>query len=244
MQIWLFDTTTTVAKFELLLASTYNTSCLTQVRHLRFDAQSFLLTAGTDGHVTFWPLSTFEGKEDAKGDGQGNKLNSENLSPQMEISWQKRHSIHLSSVKCMTVVYLSDEDAIIATGGDDNSVALTRLTKPMTGFDTPICSTLLMRKAHASAVTAIQLVAHLDTDNLANQHRYRLLTSSNDQRLKSWTLCVDTRKAGVKGFSVTKEANLHTGIADVSCMEVVDSNAGRTSVIIGGIGLETLSIDG
>ncbi|KAL9121689.1 MAG: hypothetical protein Q9187_001755 [Circinaria calcarea] len=231
-------------KFELLLASTYNTSCLTQVRHLRFDVQSFLLTAGTDGHVTFWPLSKFEGKQDAQGNGQGNKLNSEHLSPQMEISWQKRHFIHQSSVKCMSVVYLSDEDAIIATGGDDNSVALTRLTKPITGLGTPICSTLLMRKAHASAVTAIQLIAHLETDSLANQHRYRLLTSSNDQSLKSWTFSVDTSKGGVKGFSVAKEADLHTGIADVSCMEVVDSNTGKTSVVIGGIGLETLSIGG
>ena len=171
-------------------------------------------------------------------------LDSEYNLPQMQISWLKRHQIHQSSVKSMAIVRLSEGDVMIATGGDDSSIAITALSYSMRTSSTPAFSTLVISRAHAATITAIQMKASVHKGSLPTQSRYRLLTSGNDQRLKSWILSVDTSKLGVEGLLVTKEENLYTGIADVSCMEVVSGDSDALSVIVGGIGLETLRVGG
>lgn len=244
MQIWRFDTTAIETKFELLLTSTYNTSCLTQVNYLRLGTESFLLTAGTDGHIAFWPLATFTGEQMVVEHGQTVKLDAEYDFPEMQISWRKRHQIHQSSIKCMAITCLSEKDAMIATGGDDNSIAITLLSHSTTEPRLPVFSTLLIPRAHAATITAIQLKALVDKDTLPTQSRYRLLTSGNDQRLKSWILSVDISEPGVERLLVTKDEDLYTGIADVSCMKVLPGDTSAHSVIVGGIGLETVRIGG
>jgi len=148
---------------------------------------------------------------------------------------------------------------LLATAGDDGAVAFSRMSlaktaekevqsqsavvPPITQQGTlrafsAVISTLLIPKAHASAVTALQLLDSR-SEGMSNSKKYRFVTSGNDQRLKTWLLTIDIDKPGVEGFAVSKVHNQATAVADVSSMDlVINEEAGMRGVVIAGIGLE------
>ena len=214
-----------------------------QSKYLQFGGHSFLLTAGTDGHIALWPLGRayFEiifDNDDDDDVRQSSRRAVRSINEQMK--WNQRHHIHQSSIKCLTVLHVSSTDIIVGSGGDDNALAFTRITFNKLDSATPECATLLVPRAHASTITGIQCINHSGAmDTKTRKISFHLITVSNDQRLKSWTLNVNREKAGVDGFVVRKRRNTYSSIADASCM-VVGSRQGDGDqvVIVAGIGLE------
>ncbi len=177
-----------------------------------------------------------------------------------------RFKIHQNCIKCLSTVQLSDNEVLLATAGDDGAVAFSRISSakttgkellsPQTADSlidlqetlhksSAATSTLLLPKAHASAVTALQLLdSNPKSEGPDTLKQYRFVTSGNDQRLKTWLLTIDIDKPGVEGFAVSKVRNEATAIADVSSMDLVrNDEAGTRAVVVAGIGLEVWSME-
>ena len=236
--------------FSLLLEGSYTTHCLTQATHIHLSPNEwFLCTSSTDGHLAFWPL-TKALKEHGYMflDHQCISWDPEMASdsPTTTISWQHPIPIHQNSIKSLAHVKLSDRDILMVTGGDDQSLAFTRLTirgLSSTNIDFSH-ATLLLPNAHASAVTA---VTSLGDEDLDSHIVYRFASVGNDQRLKTWDLVHDLEQAGVQGLRFKKGCDKHTTVADASAMEGFrsrDEEDQMDKVCVVGIGMETWSVDG
>ena len=190
--------------------------------------------------MIWWPLSkVLDVNEKSEG-----IIASENASSKKPLTWTKCFRIHQSSIKCMDILLISEADIIITTGGDDNSIAFTRLSCLSKEPCDPTCSILRIAKAHASTITSIQHTPSTKCrDSLFTEYSYRIISSSNDQRLKSWLLSVDTSRPGVEGLTVMKEDNVYSEIADASCMAILPRGSNGTTAIVAGVGLEIRNID-
>ena len=145
----------------------------------------------------------------------------------------------------MAVARVSDNETILATAGDDGAIAFSRLAisykedQQASLSDIPLAfSTLLISKAHASAVTALRSL-NVDYSGVQDQRRYNFVTSGNDQMLKAWYIEVDLDRPGVEGFSVRRCHNTSTSVADLAYIEPVNA----TQVVLAGIGMEIWSAD-
>lgn len=222
--------------FRLLSEGSYTTYCLTQATHLHMNEALLggLCTAGTDGHLAFWSLP------DALRSGHHHANSPENLSttptkPEAKgtsppFIWTTRTAIHQNSIKALDRATLSPSEHLIATGGDDGALALTRvcirkLHEEM-AFDT---TSLLIPSAHASAVTGVVFLGEdesgcgsNDQDDITNKHnndkndKHRntandysdrksrsitLASVSNDQRLKFWCIRINDEPPGDRAES-------------------------------------------
>ncbi|KAK7607626.1 WD40-repeat-containing domain protein [Phyllosticta paracitricarpa] len=227
-----YTSTPSTKTFRLVQTGTYATSCLTQVIHL--DHRHFL-TAGTDGHVTFWPNS------------QAPSLSDEETavdSPRTELSFSTRKMIHQSTVKALSHQHVTADTALLLTGGDDNAVALS-LIKTRDDIESKIASvsvsTLLMPTAHAATVTASALLRCSKDEN-----RFLAVTSGNDQRVKVWEVTLDLGKEGVEGVDIRCVADEPTAVADVSDMAVLgyeEEEERKRTVVLVGVGMDAWTLD-
>ena len=225
--------------FELLHTGVYNTCCLTRTNILRLGTVRFLLTASTDGHIVVWPLSEAQETNNTI----GHTTSHEDFPSQTPLIWTKRYRIHQSSIKCIEILELSKQDSIVVTGGDDNSIAFTRVTGNTKEPYYPIFVSVRIPRAHASTITSIRFISHtVSKDRRFATGPYRIVTSSNDQRLKTWLLSVDTTQPGIDGLSVTRQENIYSEVADASCMATIPRGANGATLVVAGVGLEMWKI--
>ena len=243
----------------------YTSYCLTQVVTVSLAGSLYLFTASTDGHVALWPLNL--DLEDG-GEGGTEFCSYETIKGRIQLrpilAWIARFPIYQNCIKCLSIVRLSDMEVLLATAGDDGAIAFSRivlsgsakeeasselsdsLQRDHDSFPSlaiPLISTLMISKAHASAVTALQYLGYDSEDSPSVRRRYRFATSGNDQRLKTWLLSIDMAQPGVEGFAVAKGQNVTTAVADIAAMDIVESDEERAQgVVIAGIGLECWSI--
>ncbi len=130
-------------------------------------------------------------------------------------------------------------DCLIITGGDDGALAITRRVQSNASVQ-PITSTLLIPKAHAAAINAVEYlreIAHA-VDKPLRTHVF--VSSGNDQRLKTWVVQVKDNGMPcnlIDGVAVRLYGNQHTSVADASSLSAI-STAKGTGVIVAGIGME------
>ena len=230
--------------FEWLFIGVYTNCCLTQAHHYIFNQNAYLFTASTDGHVAFWNLTeALRAKAIGTSDSRLRALATEASREPLAISWQHRARIHQSTVKCMAILRVDHGQAMVATGGDDNALALTRVSFGRTDRTPVAASTIVIPHAHASAITAL---APMPSAASAHDKLWsvRLATSSNDQRLKFWSVALDVNKDGVDGLDVRREANEPTAVADVSSMTVMAAGPGAVRVVVCGAGMEIWQTQG
>ncbi|GME28555.1 hypothetical protein GTA08_BOTSDO12933 [Neofusicoccum parvum] len=226
-------TSTPSAKiFNLIHVGTYLTSCLTQTIHL---STSLLLTAGTDGHIAFWPLpSPTTAPSDA------------DPSDPLPLTFISRTRLHQSTIKSLAHIALSHTTTLLLTAGDDNAIAFTLLHQATTdNSDPPDTSTLLIPRAHAATITGAVLLA---APANATEHDTRLfaVTSGSDQRVKVWAIAVSLDRAseGVEALRVTRVGDEGTAVADVSdvvCLAAPSPSEDRTVVVVG-VGMEAWKV--
>ncbi|KAH7058708.1 WD domain-containing protein [Macrophomina phaseolina] len=229
-------TSTPAAKtFSLLYAATYLTSCLTQATRLN---TSLLLTAGTDGHIAFWPLpnpSAF----------QSTPMDAETLvSPDpLPLAFLTRKRIHQSTIKSFASHRLSSTLTVLLTAGDDNAIAFT-LLQSGESVDCSHTSTLFIPRAHAATVTGVVLLASQPVEKHSST-RLLAVTSGSDQRVKLWEVVINVEKASVDGLNVKRLADQGTAVADVSDVVALAADAGddRRTVVVVGVGMEAWTVD-
>lgn len=221
-------------KFSLLSTGLYSTFCLTQAAELNFNGSSpTLCTASTDGHLALWPLEIALSRKEVLSMSRGGSSKS--------LQWATRIQVHRNSIKSREILYISTTEAILATGGDDGALAFTRLVS--TGTTTPpMHSTLLIPRAHASAVTAIVSLGKNSRNSTNKMRTFDLASVGNDQRLKIWKISVDLHQAEVRGIKVKKWADLYTSVADASSLDVYQDADERRWLYVAGIGIECWKI--
>jgi WD40 repeat protein len=245
IRVWFFSPSLPDGKFQLLITERYTTCCLMQVKIAKLGPTLYLITAGSDGCIALWPLSAAIGRRDEQYDSSSQPSLQDYQRPEPQIGLALRHKIHQNSVKCCTVYRLSLDEVLLVTGGDDNAIALTRITKDSTSSSTSaVCATLLIPRAHASAVTGLKF---LDSSSVASVSAtclsLRFVSAGNDQCLKTWIVAVDMNRVGVAGMSVRKELKLNSSIADASCMEAIPGLSSKScGVMIAGIGVEQIDL--
>ena len=193
----------------------YGSFCLTQVHFRSSSTNTFMtiLAAGTNGYLYADDLHTTPSNRSAR-------------------------RIHQSSIMSMDCIDLGIQ-RLIATGGDDNSLALT-LLEP-----TGDLRTTLIPKAHAAALTAIKIVHH---EEYLVGHAAVILTVGNDQRVKAWEIRLHT-SGGLSDhqLQITRLQEAWTCVADVSNIELLGSVRENAlglelDVVIVGVGMEVLQI--
>ncbi|KAF1841882.1 WD domain-containing protein [Cucurbitaria berberidis CBS 394.84] len=226
-----------VVKWQPIARGTYFTSCLTQCTFL---SPQRILTIGTDGHAVVWPLSP--------------DMNQSTVDSSYSVStliWQHPARIHQNSSKAMVSHALNKDMNLIASGGDDGSLAflLTRTAlahssaAPATSYASP---PVLIQRAHASAITACAVTSH--------QSRIFIITSGNDEWVRLWEVTVqniDGRPNSKEATSiedwivVKRHKKIKTHVADVSSMAIVDSGGGvlDARVLLCGVGMEVIRVE-
>ena len=199
VKLWKYDSKT----WTLARSGNYLTACLTQILSLDTVESAMLLTTATDGHLGIW---------DGKPAGE-------------HLVWNTRRQIHQDAILAVEVYDLHDGSYLIITGGDDNAVALTRVTARGD------LSTLTLPRAHAAAVTGLSISSQSQTQLL-------LVTTSIDQRVKLWRVDVDTDRPGIDGINVQRLANVSTAVADVSSMALYGFEDGAVGVLVCGVGMD------
>lgn len=198
-----------------------------------------VLTAGTDGYTTVWPVTPKVISSAAE---------STNLLP--TLSWEQPMRIHQSSSK--TMVALQNDDFVgklVVSGGDDGSLAVLAMgqawSSPSPG-NAYATSPVVRNRAHASAITACA--------TLGDKFRGLIVTAGNDGWVRLWEVCVRSEgdipygpftKFGDSIVSFEPIGKIKTGVADVSSMAVLDAKESEPEarVLICGVGMEIVRIE-
>lgn len=206
-----------------------------------------LCTASSDGRLVFWDIAkalptlglVIRG-------GQLHESVSEERAQAGIIKWQQRARVHQSSIKCLTVIP-DGLSVLIVSGGDDNAMSFTHVVPNAEGEYALSCSTLLVPRAHACAVTAMAQLpptwssSHPESAKGAIR-RYGIATSSNDQRLKLWSITIASKEGEGDTIDVGRRANMYSAVADISSMDLMGLMPLGPRIVLGGVGLDIWKI--
>lgn len=207
--------------FALVCEGLFTGACLTQARHLEMSCVAgslHVVTASTDGHIALWRGSSSSGR--------------------YELVQTLR--VHQSSVKSLVMTRLTGRRRGfgLVTGGDDNALAWTLLTReegkaPDAATKSPCYRAELgtvVRRAHAAAITGVALV---EEEGEGSDGDMMCVSVSNDQWVKTWRI-----RERVSGMELLGEA--YSGVADAGDVVVLEGGGdsrGRR-VMVAGVGLE------
>jgi WD40 repeat protein len=203
-------------KFRFLATGRYMSSCLMQLRHLDIRGQElFFLTAGTDGYLTTWRTVIVDRSTQAS---------------RSMVIVPLSHRVHQSSIKCLDIIK-KDNNFVVVTGGDDNALAVTIYQAALEARPRSI----ILRSAHAAAITALRVVSAV------NGKAMRIVTSSNDQRVKEWGLSLNDSE-DMNNLAVTKLGDVFTSVADVGDVTVLTREEEAEKVMVVGNGMEVYKV--
>ena len=214
--------------FDIVDVLEYGTFCLTQaaITASGLGFHDLYLTAGTNGYINI------------------HQSNLEAADRRMEI-----HRIHQSSVAALTSMMISRGINLIATGGDDNALGLTLVVAE--DGKGPFFRTLLIPKAHAAALTALDVV-----DCRPGHGHVIVVTAGNDQKVKLWKLegqvlnsadaaafrAICSIQDVAQGLAVEKVGEAWSCVADVSAIQIVGATKKWIDVMVVGVGMELLRL--
>lgn len=159
--------------------------------------------------------------------------------PTIPIYWQNRTQVHQSSIISIVSVQLSEKDTLCVSGGDDGAVGLTRITWKESDL---AFSSLIIPKAHASAVNAVEIFQASTSCGKKSLKYVQFISSGDDQRLKLWQVRINIEQPGVQGFSARKEHGVRSFVADLSCLIATHDHKNNNQLFAAGIGLEMWNI--
>ncbi|TLD18769.1 WD40 repeat-like protein [Venturia nashicola] len=227
IKTWRYDTDSRL--WTLFAIGRYTSACPTQVSYLGEGERTIIMTAATDGHLTFW-------KESWTND-------CDNDMPK-ELACLSTQSLHQSAIKSLSSCSLLNDTTLIVTGGDDNGLGISLIA--ITESNEVQCERLIIPRAHAAAVTATDILACAPSETDPSRFRTLVATASNDQRIKLWRIDIDLGKEGVEGVDVKRVANGYTSVADVSSMALYPDDIGAeqltTRILMCGVGMELWNV--
>ncbi|KAH7126992.1 WD40-repeat-containing domain protein [Dendryphion nanum] len=208
--IRIYTYTLNSTSWQTIAKGTYFTSCLTQCT---FISPTTLLTAGTDGHAVLWSLPATSTPFPTT------------------LAWRTPIKIHQNASKTLELHTRSDGIEFIVSGGDDGSLSFI-ITTSLVDDSSIAYPPLILKRAHASAVTSTAVVTH---DN-----RTFIITSGNDQWVRVWELLISPSESALDIKRVTK---VKTSVADVSSMAILHRSEAVTKVAICGVGMEIIRLE-
>lgn len=257
-------------RFTLLRSGTYGTNCLTQVQTLN----NILCTASSDGHLALWQTPTTNQESTGFTSSHRQPIHQSSIASmlaiplptnQSDITTNNKSSTEVTAVSKLPPNSPPPTNTIIITGGDDQSLALTLLIQPTASpppqahppapaaATTSISPLLIIPNAHASAITALAYLGHIDN---RNEMDFRFASVGNDQRLKTWVITVVRSSAddggglGASNVKVEKVGDVYTGVADASSLDAYreedagtggergEENGEKWKLVVAGIGME------
>lgn len=173
-----------------------------------------------------------------------NEMNGSSIDPSNQLSFLSTHKVHQSSIKSLDIARIHNRVAV-ATGGDDNALAITVYD----AIDTRPESTIL-RSAHAAAITGLSFVLKASAGELS------IVTSGNDQRVKEWRIDASrlNRSEGLEDLTpnhssktndsvgINKKGDVFTSIADVADLTTLMHSLGDKRVLVVGNGMEVYEV--
>lgn len=205
-------------RFHLLARGFYNTNCLTNLCRLPGPPHWFLTTS-TNGAVAAWPEINYH------------------TDKQVNISCVTEHHIHQNAILALRITPLRPQYYLLVTGGDDNALGITMIantSSPASQTENnlaPSFATLLIPKAHAAAITALEI---LDSRIQADLTTFTIVSTSCDQRVKMWHVTVNRDELVrinsradsfgpriVSAIDVQQLKAMWTNVADVSNVLVI-----------------------
>ncbi|KAF7956141.1 hypothetical protein EAE96_005061 [Botrytis aclada] len=220
-----------IGGWKLLVRGQYTSACLMQIAHLQVSSSELtFLTAATDGSLCIWraplplPLQSQHQHQDPA------ELST--LSPQISSPVLISHTkIHQNAIKTLAFKYTPPSSApsspnpnlVVITGGDDNAIGVTLYptsssdleTHPNT-FQNP--TTILLPNAHAAAITGLVFLPHshshsrsadtdttnsADTEEKEKEKEMYIVSSSTDQRVKTWRVGISSSFTSTSKFTST-----------------------------------------
>ena len=236
----------------------YTGYCLTQALFVRIKSHVCCCTASTDGYLTLWPLGLENKVEELSGPVEAASRYDTSLGLVIlgnSLSFTERVQVHQSSVNCMSTINLSETDVLVATVGDDGAMAISRLQgidikkstsptgHPLNRFSDQH-SMMVVPKAHASTIDALTYLGWM-VERGDHESSHRFATCGKDQRLKIWRVTASLEHAGIRGFTIIREQDSPSRIADASmlaCSTMDDQSS--PCVVIAGIGIEMHRVAG
>jgi len=230
----------------------YLTACLTGILSLQsHNGNSQLVTSATDGYIAVWEAS------------RAANSRTSSSSHSRSLAWSRRQKVHQNAILASTTQTLRDDSTLLMTASDDNGIAISHLSrdsKVAAGSESnsnagDACSTLLIPRAHAAAVTALATHRRQKASSAADeQDTFYLLSASIDQRIKVWEIQIDAAIAqgggGSEGVQVRKVQTVYTSVADVSCMSLLrldddddGDDDGSVGVLVCGVGMDVWRIE-
>jgi WD40 repeat protein len=170
-----------------------------------------------------------------------------------ELSPFSTTKVHQNSIKCLDLAYTkSRSHVIVATGGDDNALGISvysvnGLLKKCEDDIAP--KIFMLRSAHGAAVTGLTCMPN-SLKEAPDGGEYRIVSSSNDQRVKEWAITVDHGDNEI-GVRIRKTGDVFTPVADVGDIACLQSGRKRLGdgtqsgkVLIVGNGMEVWNVGG
>ncbi|KAI9725487.1 MAG: hypothetical protein M1828_003158 [Chrysothrix sp. TS-e1954] len=234
-------------QWNLKCLNVYSTCCLSTANLLDTKPSTtlpwILITGGTDGRLTFWDLSLSPSRT-SEGDS---------------TIGRRSLRVHQSMIKDVSIAKVSSPDLdvkhyLLASGGDDNSLALTLIA--LSGNETEVagnratghtlaCTTVLIPKAHAAAIAGVALfnsmTEEVDTTSSTLQY-FKLVSTANDQKIKTWRVTVDQSRKGAEAIQIFKDRTVHTPVADVACLTRLPSPDPESTVELAQVGEDGIRV--
>ena len=153
------------------------------------------------------------------------------------ISSCYRTKVHQSAILAMKSIRVNGHLALVITGGEDNALSVSQIMYNRHSSKPISCSTLIITRAHACAITAIAVFQDCGSVN-GKRSRYRIATSGTDQRLKIWSITVDPTGQNTDSIEVGVTKNVFTSVADVADLDIIEDDADTATLFVAGIGLD------
>ncbi|KAG2172335.1 hypothetical protein INT43_004877 [Umbelopsis isabellina] len=223
-RLWLFDET--AKKFFLVADGIWHMKCLLQITHFLVPDRPggegvVIVTTATDGKLAFWDATRVI--SDFINSYKTGTVPSHSKLPTPFYHYQA----HLSGVNALDIQSLDDGSLIVASGGEDNALAVNWISITYSDHQSPQASVnakgdiAKIASAHASSVTGVHIVGKL------------ILTVSTDQRLNVWEVNTD------QGLTISMHDAYYIDVPDPSAMDLIIQN-GILYVGIAGIGFQLL----
>ncbi|XP_059175378.1 WD repeat-containing protein 6-like [Physella acuta] len=202
-------------KFSLLVATDYHRGCMLKVLHYVHTtpgnlALPFSLTVSTNGQIVIWSLDTvvmtvLKSCEAGKGDDDEAEDYVDFTQPvASKAPWEPVAVLkaHQSGINSLHTLQISDSCMLVASGGDDNAIAVHKLQLP----DLKVLAKVVKPDAHAAQITGIWLVSP-----------GLLVSASIDQRIIVWAIDHSIQSTTIQ-LQILSSNFIH--VANVSSMDV------------------------
>ncbi|WPG97441.1 Hypothetical protein R9X50_00021600 [Acrodontium crateriforme] len=141
------------------------------------------------------------------------------------LNWTTRIKAHQNSILASVAHTFANGSRIIITGGDDNALSFTLWTPSST-----VSKTYSISRAHAAAITGLAMKP-------LTCYSASLVSVGLDQRVRIWDVTVNDLEVHVQ-----RKLNVGTSVADAAQVVLCRLSAGRTGVVVAGVGMQMWSL--